>query len=168
MGKINWKEKIIEIYRKIIKKISEIPSKTHKMWDKQVWYALIAFIITSAVTSLSLLISVSWGYFAGKEWGNLHNDFFGNIDIFLIIVSIMASAIVVKCVAKNERVHNKVIYGFITGICYIIGVFSLIAYCNKENILSLDVNRVKQWFITSISFATLKVLISYYIPKKER
>ena len=173
-------------------KINKIVSEMQKAWDKQLGYAILAFFITSAITSLPLIANAAWGYFTGVEWKDIWNAVFCNIDIFIIIVSIMASVIVIKRTSNNGNGFIKFIYGLLTGICCIIAVISLIVYCMKESTMMLniaaikegatasdieamqesttilDINRILKWAITSMCFAVVKVLICYFIPKKDR
>lgn len=137
-------------------------------WDKHLGEAFRSFLITSGITALPLIMRGAGTYFAGNTWHNVLDIAFGNIDIFIVIVSIMASVLVIRCVAQQRHSLFEFVFWAITLTCGGIAVMSLVQYCSKTHTDVLSVSRAIKWFIISVGCSVAKLMVSYYIPLNER
>ena len=148
--------------------IKKIGFSHNNKWDKQLGEALRSFLITSGITALPLIMRGAGTYFAGNKWNEVFEAAFGNIDIFIVIVSIMASVLVVRCVTQQRRSLFEFVFWGTTLVCGSIAVISLVQYCSKAHTDVLSVSRAIKWFIIAISCSVAKLMASYYIPLNER
>lgn len=120
------------------------------------------FIFSSFITFLPIIGKCVPVVFNSTGVGDIKNIFFGSLDVFIALGSMIVSAILVKKATRGRCI----VYNIIWFLCILCGILNLVCYWNLGE--KYSVGLAFKWFLISLLLSLSVVIMSQYIPRKEK